>query len=207
MLSVRHFSEIWIIDHSTTPEEAAGSTGGRSGMGGDLLYRWGNPATYKAGTRADQQLFYQHDAHWIPEGYPGAGNIMIFNNGDDTIRPYSTVIEITPPLTEDGTYEREGAVFGPAAPVWEYVADPPESFYSPFISGAQRLPNGNTLILNGNGGHFLEVNADGEVVWDYVNGFTGNMPVSGYFGPTSVFRAYRYPSDYPPLAERELPEH
>lgn len=206
VLSVRHFSEIWIIDHSTTIEEAAGSTGGRSGMGGDLLYRWGNPAAYQAGTKADQQLFYQHDANWIPEGYPGAGNLTIFNNGDDNARPYSTVVEITPPLTEAGTYERDGAVYGPEAPIWEFAADPPERFYAPFISGAQRLPNGNTLILNGNAGHFLEVSADGEILWDYVNGFEGNLPETGYFGPTSVFRAYRYPADHPALVGRDLPE-
>ena len=43
IVSLRNFSEIWVIDHSTSTKEAAGQTGGRSGKGGDLLYRWGNP--------------------------------------------------------------------------------------------------------------------------------------------------------------------
>ena len=81
MLSVHEFSELWIIDHSTTTAEAASHKGGKSGKGGDLLYRWGNPRAYRAGGIKDQKLFSQHNAHWIPKGRPGAGNILIFNNG------------------------------------------------------------------------------------------------------------------------------
>jgi len=67
VLSVRGSSELWVIDHSTTSAEAAGHTGGRSGKGGDLLYRWGNPETYDA--PGSQMLFDQHDAQWIEPGY------------------------------------------------------------------------------------------------------------------------------------------
>ena len=81
MLSVFEFNEIWIIDHSTSPAQAAGHQGGRQGQGGDLLYRWGNPRAYRAGTVKDQQLFGQHDAHWIAQGLPGEGHVLIFNNG------------------------------------------------------------------------------------------------------------------------------
>src|SRR5262249_50431443 len=81
MLTVRAFSEIWIIDHSTTSAEARGHEGGKSGMGGDLLYRWGNPRTYRAGTQDDQRLFAPHGGHWIPPGRPGAGHALVFNNG------------------------------------------------------------------------------------------------------------------------------
>lgn len=203
MLSSRNFSEIWVIDHSTTTEEAAGSAGGKSGMGGDLLYRWGNPAAYHGGTIDDQTLFYQHDAQWIDPELPGGGNILIFNNGDDTQenRRYSTALEIVAPMLENGTYAREASRFAGSEIVWEYQADPPESFFAPYVSSVQRLLNGNTLIVNGTGGRFIEVSPSGDLVWDYVNGFTGSMPDNvPYFSPTSVFRALRYAPDYPGLA-------
>src|SRR5205823_7110527 len=63
VLSALGFSEVWIIDHSTTTAEAAGHSGGRRGKGGGLLYRWGNPRAYRAGSNTDQQLFGQHAAH------------------------------------------------------------------------------------------------------------------------------------------------
>ena len=67
-VSVWKFSEFWIIDHSTTTAEAASHQGGRGGKGGDLLYRWGNPRTYRAGTKADQKLFSQHNAPLDSQG-------------------------------------------------------------------------------------------------------------------------------------------
>lgn len=172
-LSVHSFNEVWIIDHGTTPAEAAGHTGGRQGRGGDLLYRWGNPRAYGAGAAADQQLFAQHDAHWIPEGSPGAGRLMIFNNGTGrTDGEYSSVIEIAPPLDAKGQYTRPpGAAFGPERPEWEYAAPNRPEFFSGHISGAERLSNGNTLICDGEQGRIFEVTPDGRTVWDYVNPF------------------------------------
>ena len=83
VLSARGCNEIWFLDHSTTTKEAAGHTGGKHGKGGDLIYRWGNPAAYGRGTQRDKQLVQQHDAEWIPDGSPGAGHLTIFNNGYD----------------------------------------------------------------------------------------------------------------------------
>ncbi len=169
LLSVRSLGEIWIIDHSTTTPEAASSKGGKQGRGGDLLYRWGNPQSYQSGAPADQQLFGQHDAQWIKPGYPGEGNIILFNNGE--CRPdgeYSTIEEIKPPLKEDGSYERaEGEAFGPEKPAWRYMAEKKEDFSSSFISGVQRLQNGNTLICSGVQGWVFEVTPDGEITWEH----------------------------------------
>ena len=77
-MSVRGNSEVWIVDHSTTTAQSAGHTGGNRGKGGDLLYRWGNPLTYGAGTVANQMYSEQHDAEWIKPGNPGAGNKSLF---------------------------------------------------------------------------------------------------------------------------------
>ena len=68
VLSVLGFNEVWIIDHSTTTNEARGHTGGRSGRGGDFIYRWGNPQVYGRGKTVDQKLFAQHDARGFHQG-------------------------------------------------------------------------------------------------------------------------------------------
>jgi hypothetical protein len=172
LISIHNFNEIWVIDHSTTTEEAAGHTGGNSGKGGDLLYRWGNPMTYDAGTTSDRKLFNQHDTSWIDKGCPGEGDILIFNNGAN--RPgshYSTVDEITPPVNENGEYYLQpGSAYGPTAQTWIYTANPPTSFYAYHISGAWRLPSGNTLITNGETGLIFEVTPEGATVWQYNTG-------------------------------------
>ena len=169
IVSLRNFSEIWIIDHGTTTREAAGHSGGRRGKGGDLLYRWGNPRAYRAGTAADQRLFGQHNVHWIPEGLAGAGHLLLFNNGDT--RPdgmYSSVDEIVLPMDANGRYPLQpGAKYGPERALWSYTAPNKTDFYSFNISGAMRLPNGNTLICAGAPGITFEISPQGSVVWQY----------------------------------------
>ncbi len=210
ILSIHGLDEIWIIDHSTTTAEAAGHTGGMQGKGGDLLYRWGNPQAYRCGTPADQQLYGQHDAQWIADGRPGAGNILVYNNGFG--RPegsYSTVDEIVPPVDGTGAYPAlmPGEPFGPPSPVWSYVADPPTSFYSATISGAERLPSGDTLVCEGNAGRLFEVEPSGSgTVWEYINPVSsagvaqqGDPPRNG-----PVFKARWYAPDFPGLAGQTL---
>lgn len=208
LLSSRALSEIWVIDHSTTSQEAAGHTGGNSGAGGDIIYRWGNPRTYGRGTASDQFFFSQHDAHWIREGLPDAGEIMVFNNGNS--RPdgnYSSVDLIVPPLDSLGNYQLEmGQAFGPNGLDWTYVADPPSSFFSVNVSGAERQPNGNTLICNGTAGRIMEISASGDLVWDYVNPVVGSGPVSQGQGTNQngLFRVNRYATDYPAFEGKDL---
>jgi hypothetical protein len=167
LLSVHNFNEIWVIDHSTTTQEAAGHTGGNSGKGGDLLYRWGNPVAYRRGTINDQKLFSPHDASWIKPGNPGEGDILFFNNGVN--RPggeYSSVDEITPPVDVIGNYFlAPSSAFGPIAQTWIYTANPPTSFFVSHLSSAQRLLNGNTLICDGESGNTFEVTSEGLTVW------------------------------------------
>jgi hypothetical protein len=171
VLSSPHFCEIWIIDHSTTTEEARGHTGGRWGKGGDLLYRWGNPRAYRNGSKLDQRLFYQHNIHWIPKGLSGEGHLLVFNNGGGrTPEPYSSVDEFVPPTDKDGRYTRsKRGPFGPDAALWSYSAPNKKDFYSFFISGAQRLPNGHTLINSGAKGIVFEVTPEQEIVWKFAN--------------------------------------
>jgi len=193
LLSVNCFNEIWVIDHSTTTEEAAGHIGGNSGKGGDLLYRWGNPQAYKAHHNNGQKLFHQHDAQWIDSGLPGSGNILIFNNGIG--RPgldYLSIDEIVPPVDEYGNYYyNPGFAYGPDNPYWIYTNLNLNSFYSSKMGSAQRLPNGNTLIcnsyLNGKGKQFFEVDSSGATVWTY------NYPDNGLL---IVFKIVRYSPNY-----------
>ena len=194
LLSVREMNEIVVIDHSTTPQESAGHSGGRYGKGGDFLYRWGNPQNYGRGTADDRKLFLQHNAHWIRPGLPGAGNIMFFNNGDPDVRPYTTITEVSPPRNADGSYYREeGEAYGPEELAWEYNPELKDQFYSAFISGAQRLPNGNTFINAGRIGHQREVTSSGEIVWEYA--FRNEVDA-----PHVMWRTNKYPVDYPGLA-------
>ncbi len=178
-MSVWSFSEVWIIDHGTTTAEAASHSGGRRGRGGDLLYRWGNPVAYRAGTRADRRLFNQHNTHWIPAGLPGAGHLMLFNNGGKRPDgPYSSVDELILPVNSEGRYDRTaGKPFGPDGPYWRYTAPKKSDFFSSFISGAQRLPNRNTLICSGANGTIFEVTPDNQIVWKYINPIKGDTPM------------------------------
>ena len=200
-------NEILIIDHSTSTKKARGSKGGNSGKGGDILYRWGNPVAYRAGAHDDQTLFAQHNVQWIAQGLPGAGNLLIFNNGRG--RNYSSILELEPPIDANGNYELPAAEPAyPLEPLWEYSAPNKKDFYSMFISGARRLPNGNTLICYGAKGTIFEVTPEGETVWNFVNAVMGPKG-SSHFKPENdstniVFRAHRYRKDHPAFKNRNL---
>lgn len=130
----------------------------------------------------------QHDAHIIPEGLPGAGNLLVFDNeGEGGYPPLplsvtggSRVLEIDPVRKEI---------------VWQYTGEdsggPAWSFQSTHISNARRLPNGNTFIDEGQKGRLFQVTRDGEIVWEYVNPYPrrGKDPLSGK--PTANNQLYR----------------
>lgn len=147
----------------------------------------------------------QHHLHMIPKGLPGEGNLLVFDNGGwggygapnpssptgrmNAKRDYSRILEFNPVTLEI---------------VWQYTpteagfVNPLDSskFYSPFVSSAQRLPNGNTLITEGSDGRLLEVTKEHELVWEYINPYYG-----GHLAPASmnmVYRAYRAPYEWVP---------
>ncbi len=207
MLSVPTFHEFWIIDQSTTTAQAAGSTGGLGGRGGDLLYRWGNPAAFDQGTEEDQQLFYQHDTHWatqfLDDSHPNYDKIVLFNNrvGED----FSTANILTPSFD---MYDWSYTFNQPADFDWTFTHPEPTKMYSTGLSSVQLLPNGNTLICVGRFGYSFEVNPDGDIVWEYKTPRNGTNAASQ--GDTLevnnnlTFRMTRYPATYAAFDGQDL---
>jgi hypothetical protein len=212
VLSSRNLSEIWVIDHSTTTAQATAGSGGTYGKGGDLLYRWGNPQAYKIGTELDRKLFGQHYPHWIPNGLIDAGKIILFNNGNGREPLFSEVFIINPPTTTPGFYVLStNNTFGPQSPDYIYAdtSASPSPFSSNILSGANRLPNGNILICEGNTGEIFEIDDQENTVWKYINpihGVTGVRAVQGGNPPAvrSLFRAARYSENYPAFIGKDL---
>jgi hypothetical protein len=210
VLSCLRSGEFFIIDHSTcnyaNPPEGIEAA---AGPAGDFLYRWGNPEVYGMGTRQDRKFFGQHDAQWILPGLPGAGDILLFNNGKRRPGnpPYSSVEVVVPPLLPDGSYAREpDQPFGPLEQEWIYTAENPSDMYSESLSGAQRLPNGNTLICCGTPGRLIEITPEEEIAWLYINPVSnsGPQPQGNPISGNQVFRGHRFAPDFPGFAGRDL---
>ncbi len=175
----RNSSHLFIIDHKT----------------GDIVWQVTPPFV---GQDSDLgPITGVHGTHMIPKGLPGAGNILIFDNGgpleDDLYKDsqghaWSRIIEFDPITRKI---------------VWEYSA-PAEKvsgsqfgyrfFFSPFISIAQRLPNGNTMITEGACSRIFEVTTDGEIVWEYRNPYN----FTPFMKHSYTYRAYAVPYDYVP---------
>jgi len=196
VLSSAAYGELWFIDHSTTMNEAKTDEGGRHGQGGDLIYRWGNPFTTRNGSLDDATTYWQHNVHWIEEGLPGAGNIAIYNNGMkrtlegnhdaqmfmDFENSYTDLLEVKMPMRRNGSYNtrREPEI------VWSWNSDATEDYFSPFMSGWKRLPNGNTIFVNAHNKNIIEVTPDGERVLDFRVPWNGRM-----------YRIYKFAKDDP----------
>ncbi len=146
---------------------------------GNFRWKWG-----------PGEISHQHHPTMLDNG-----RVLLFDNGSHHARgvPYSRVIEVDPTTNQIE---------------WEYLADPPFSFFSPLISSAQRLANGNTLICEGCTGRMFEVTGNREIVWEYINPFTqpGARAVGG--GPldlsNTVFRAHRYGPEHLALKGKDL---
>ncbi len=177
---------------------------------GDLVwkvgpdYAYGNPE-YKLG-----QIIGQHMAHMIPAGLPGAGNILLYDNGGNA--GYGPLMPGLPPVSSNRLRNYSRILeFDPITldVVWEYANPQPKyddegnctepRLFSPFISGAQRLANGNTLVCQGSNGRIIELTPAKEIVWEYVSPHLGPVdPDAGRFGSTNVYRAYRIPRSWIP---------
>lgn len=189
-ISIRSFSEIWIIDHSTSSSEASSSSGGLYGKGGDLLYRYGNPASYNKGGFEDQKFIYQHSVQWIPKGYPYEGKLQVFNNrsGQDS----SELVIFSPPQDLLGQYQlNANGVFGPDS--FDFSMRRPD-IYSAITSNFQVLPNGNMMAVAGSGGKVLEFSPNGDLLWSYINPVNVNGPMVQGDSPfqNMIFRATKY---------------
>lgn len=210
LISNRNFNEIFVIDHGTTTKEAARHTGGKRGHGGDLLYRWGNPASYNMGNKRDQKLYYQHSAQWIEQDSPDKGKIIVFNNGLGRAKPdslYSSVEIIEPKFNIAGNYLLEpGRPYRPESPYWTYTTPERINFYSFNVSNAQRLSNGNTLICSGEKGYFFEIDRQKNIVWNYINpvGSGGVQKQGDQPFDNQVYRCTLYPSNYSAFKGRIL---
>jgi len=183
ILDSRHANFIAIIDRST----------------GDIV--WSVGPDYSKNTEGGYklgQIIGPHHAHMIPKGLPGEGNILVFDNGGFAgygilglpcryIRFYSRVIEFNPI-----TYEIVWEYYNKSGPV--FPKDENNSrFFSSVVSSAQRLPNGNTLICEGEKGRIFEVTPKNDIVWEYT--YPG---ITGDYTNNIVYRAYRVPPEWVP---------
>lgn len=194
-----------IIDHSTTTKEAASHSGGKYGKGGDILYRWGNPSSYDAKGKTVFQAI--HDAHWIPEGLPDAGKVMMFDNGYQSKASKIRVISI--PQSSPGVYDLESAS---TFTKQDWVYDNGKDFFSKDMGSAHQLPNGNFFINESITGRSFEVDKNNTILWEYKNPIVNSSAVEwddvivteDNELKNAVFMSFRYAPDYSGFEGQEM---
>lgn len=200
IVSARHLSEVFVIDHSTTTADAATSSGGLYGKGGDFLWRWGNLEVYDKGTASDRTLGRQHDVKWITEG-PHQGKISVFSNDGYGSNMTASSVHIIDPNGVNGVYGLDASgKFLPATYDWSWDGTIMGLvMHAPAQCGFQTLPNGNALINESDIGRITEINSNGDVIWVYRIPVGAGVEYTQFSEPVGngAFRAHRYPSDYP----------
>lgn len=207
VISSRNTSEIYVIDHSTTTEEAATDAGGRYGKGGDFLFRYGNDIVHDPDGAHEQILFAQHDASWVQRTGNYTSEISIFNNGLGRDEFNTSSVEIILPA-----FEMNGFTYNETDRQFEIVEtesifpNDDYPFSSARISGAQVLDDDHVLITSGNTGSVYELDSQRKLIWQYVNPVSQIGPVPQGSNPflNDIFRALRYKPDYPAFVDRDL---
>ncbi len=208
-LSVPYFNELWVIDHSTTPEESRSDEGGRAGKGGQLLFRYGNDKTYLEQAN-EQILFFQHDVEWVkPEANIGDddfGKMALFNNR----LPDTTSIGMVINTLEANSNDYINPANEPQSLIEKKIVHPTNSAlsYSTGLSSIQVLENGHVLLLAGRTGYAYELDAEGNIVWEYRIPIKAGKPVPQgtnlEINNNITFRMDKYPLDYQGFVGREL---
>jgi len=164
----------------------------------------------------------------------GAGNFLMFDNGCYNPRMAgSKILEVNPYISDRDAYDNSGFVEtdyvdpGPLAinaptpalsrrdqVVWAYGGGGtgPSDFYSSYISGTTRMPNGNTIICSGANSHFFEVEAGAEgnmnandVVWEYIVPLEDDGEfLTTFENRSGTFRFHRFSSSHPALVGKNL---
>ena len=175
MLCPNNIDELWVIDHSTTTAEAATSAGGTRGQGGELIYRWGNPAAYDFHNGPTEPRFLRraHDPRWSVNRVTNQIQLTVHNNDRVDSTPgdsESQVLVLDLPRDGNGNGDyiiSDAETFLPEAPMVLYEQDPSNPFFStPFMGSAQRLNNGNVVITLSLSRTLVEVNPAGEIIWE-----------------------------------------
>jgi len=168
---------------------------------GAIVWRLGPDYRQSAEQSKLGQIIGQHHPHIIPKGLPGAGHLLVFDNGGAAGYGYANPAAPAG-VNSSGRFNSRVLEINPITleKVWEYSITGSEQFrfFSNYVSDAQRLPNGNTMITEGADGRIFELTPAKEIVWEFVSPYFGTKVPNRNL----IFRAYRVPYDWIPQLPR-----